>query len=225
MFQGFEQDQILAGLSAVLMLSRRLIYSGIDDHILSIERWTEQPGRVVKLASSGAGYLDTLLKIPSYMQWALGLRGIKNQPGRKRSGDNAGSVRGRLWIARCGFDAAIEYETGRLERVWKGKETLVRSMEPKAQAPVTDVFFAVLDSFMHVYRANHAKSPDDRQRPTDAAGLVQDARAWVELADASYAKLQSYLGGVAVGNWQHAIQQARKDLSAMRTIERLETHR
>jgi hypothetical protein len=222
-FQGFQPEEILAGLSAVMRLSRRLIYSGIDDHIVSIDRWTEEPGRVVRLASAGAGYLDKLLKVPSYMQWALELRSIRNQPGRKRSGDNARSVRGRLWMARGGFDAAMEYERSRLERVWKGRQQLVRSMDPNAQAPVADIFFAVLDSFMHVYRVNHtvhmsigSGSPDGRARRMDALGLAQDARAWVDLAEDAYGKLQGYLAGVPVEAWQRAIAQARKDITAMR---------
>jgi hypothetical protein len=210
---------IESGLGKALSLDQRLIYSGLDDYFTKTDEWLSEGTKLVKLSSTGIGYLDVMLGIPSYLQWALSdLRQVRENL-REGATDGRNSVRARLRAALEGFSLIIRDEKERLEHVYRSsgvslKPEYLRVTELPVQSASAHTFFRVLDQFMHVYRVNIENLQGSRT--TEAGALARDATEWLRLATTTRQAHQE-LFQRPTPTWNQAIEHAKVDVAAIQS--------
>jgi hypothetical protein len=214
---GYSLEEIQAAISEAMSLSRRLIYSGVRDEFQGMDAWLRAPQRVVRLSSAGMAYLNTLLRVPAYLQWAL--RHVSDgDPQAQSNALRARSVRDRLATALQGFERVIGNEKGRIEQAWRdhkgaSKVAFMQATELQIQNASADSFFKALDPFMHVYETNvriHAE-----RRSAEASALEADAAGWVALAKKTIEEHRRIFDR-PVPSWATALAAAESDLDRIR---------
>lgn len=221
---GYALQEVEQALSQAMSIDHRLIYSDIHDQFLGMNQWLKGPARVVRLSSAGMEYLQTLLAVPAYVQWALsGIAEVSES--RAQIGGDVKTIRGRLLTARYGYELAIEKELHRIEERWKAhdgpnKANFIRCVELSVQSAPADIFFRALDPFMHVYRLNHNKFCVDRRNLAAAQEFADDAAGWVTLGRKTLDD-HSRLFGSAVAAWVVHLRDAESDLQGMEVSRRV----
>src|SRR5262249_27009170 len=66
---GFSEDDVRGVLERLVHVRRRLIYSGVADAVDGIDAWRKEGNMSVELTLAGRGYIDALVRVPSYLQW------------------------------------------------------------------------------------------------------------------------------------------------------------
>jgi len=192
--EGFGRDSYRNALDDFIGVSRRLVYSRVNDHARGVDRLLDEPNATIHLSWSGRLYLDELLETPAYLQWALS--DPSGPPER---------VLGRLARTKAALNAMAEEEFVRFKTRWSGaspsswrSDMIEDSLRIRSAS--TDVIVRSLGEFLSDIRRNVDKisrtapppsdkgrrqQNDDHQRSVvDLAKLAEEwwilARTWID---------------------------------------------
>ena len=187
--EGFDRDSYRNALDDFIGVSRRLVYSRVNDHARGVDRLLDEPNAAIHLSWAGRLYLEELLETPAYLQWALS---SPTQPVER--------VLGRLARTKTALNTLAEEEFVRFKTRWSEaspsswrSEMIEDSL--KVRSAATDVIVRSLGEFLSDIRRNMQKISRTAPLPTDksrrrqsedhkqtVASLARLAEEWWRLA-------------------------------------------
>lgn len=196
---GFDRNDIIAVLSEMVDIDRRLIFSAVKDAARGVAQWFDGFHKV-HISSAGLGYLEAVVSTPAYLQWALLEIGQMRETlgGSEVIANGLSTGLRRLALAHRCLDLVAQEEQARL------KKLLARGYTPfsSSLSPFSCVFFRSLGWFVEdlsgLKRANYR----------DALSV---ARSFVRLGQ-QVVKSRMALLGMMDNEWGSDLLLAKKEV-------------